>query len=134
MEEKNEIKIRDDLNNIVKDIQFGIEKNRYGNEKKVCSIVLYNNDTITIADTEGICDIISTYGKLGKKCIGSKKLVEEIRKNFTEEDKSPTYMCVLVTLIDGSEFRLFPSNRADKIRLNAYYEAYKQANQPKKAN
>ena len=134
MEENKEIKIREDLNNIAKDIKFGIERNRYGNEKKVCSIVLFNNDTITIADTEGICDILSTYQKLGKKCLASKKLVEEIRKNPTDEDKDPTYMCVLVTMLDGSEFRLFPYGRADKIRLNAYYEAYKQANQPKKAN
>lgn len=133
MEEK-EIKIREDLNNIAKYIKFGIEKNRYGNERKVCSIVLFNDDTITIADTEGICDIISTFKKLGKECLASIKLVEEIRKNPTDEDKDPTYMCVLVTMLDGSEFRLFPAGRADKIRLNAYYDVYKQANQPKKAN
>lgn len=133
MEEK-EIKIREDLKNITKDIKFGFEKDRFGNEKKVCSIILFNNDTITIPDTEGICDIISTYKKLGKEIIANISLVEEIRKNPTEEDKDPTYMCVLTTLLDGSEFRLFPKGRADKIRLNAYYEAYKQANQPKKTN
>lgn len=133
MEKENVVKIREDLNNMVKKIEFGIEKTRYGNTRKVCSIVLFNGDTITINDSEGICDMISTFKKLGKELIGSKQLVEEVQKNPTDENKDPTYMCVLVKLVDGQEFRLFPSNRADRIRLNAYYDAFKMANQPKKS-
>lgn len=131
---ENEIKVREDLNNIVKKIEFGLEQTRYGSKRKICSIQLFNGDRVIIADTEGICDMISTFKKLGKELIGSKQLVEEVQKNPTGEDKELTYMCVLVKLLDGQEFRLFPSNRADKIRLNAYYEAYKKANQPKKSN
>lgn len=132
MEEKK-IKIREDLNNMVKDIQFGTEKTRYGSVRKNCYVTLFNKDVITFADSEGICDIISTFNKLGKKCVVSKKLVEEIKNNSIDEEGMSTYMCVLVTLADGQEFRLFPSNRADRIRLNAYYDAYKLANQPKKS-
>lgn len=130
---EKEIKIREDLNNMVKDIQFGTEKTRYGAVKKNCYVTLFNKDVITFADSEGICDIISTFNKFGKKCVASKKLVEEIKNNSMDEEELSTYMCVLVTLVDGQEFRLFPSNRADRIRLNAYYDAYKLANQPKKS-
>ena len=127
-----EVKIREDLNNIVKDIKFGLVKTRY-NERKVCSVSVFNGDTIEFSDTEGLYDMIATHKKLGMDCIKSKQLVEELVKNPSEEDKNPSYVCVLITLVDGQEFRLFPSRRADKVRIEAYYNAYKLANS-KKAN
>ena len=127
-----EIKIREDLNNIVKDIKFGLVKTRY-NERKVCALTMYNGDVVEFADTEGLYDMILTHKKLGLECVKTTKLVEEIQKNPTDEVKNPTFVCVLVTLIDGTEFRLFPNKRADKLRIDAYYTAYKQANNPKKS-
>lgn len=126
-----EIKIREDLNNIVKGIKFGLVKTRY-NERKVCAVTMYNGDVVEFADTEGLYDMILTHKKLGLECVKTTKLVEEIQKNPTDEVKNPTFVCVLVTLFDGTEFRLFPNKRADKLRIDAYYTAYKQANNPNK--
>jgi len=125
-------KIREDLERIVKDIKFGLLKTKYG-ERKLCTVTVFNGDTIDFVDTEGLYDMIATYKKLGLPCVASKKLVEEMPKNPSDETKDGTYVCVLVTLVDGKEFRLFPSRRADKVRIDAYYTAYKQANSVKKA-
>ena len=122
---ENKIKVREDLNDIVKDIKFGLLKTRY-NERKVCTLTVFNGDTIEFSDTEGIYDMILTHKKLGLECIKSTKLVEDIQKNPTDEDKDPLFVCVLVTLVDGKEFRLFPSRRADRVRIDAYYNAKKQ--------
>ena len=127
-----EIEIRKDLNNIVKEIKLKLNKTRYS-ERKLCEVKVFNGDTIDFADTEGLYDMVSTYKKLGIECVKDKKLVEEIQKNPTDEEKAPTYVCLLFTLVDGSEFRLFPSRRADKLRIEAYYQAYKKANSEKKA-
>ena len=81
-----EVKIREDLNNIVKDIKFGLVKTRY-NERKVCSVSVFNGDTIEFSDTEGLYDMIATHKKLGMDCIKSKQLVEELVKNPSEEDE-----------------------------------------------
>lgn len=125
-----EINLRKDLGIIVKDIKFGLLKTRYS-ERKICSVTMFNNDVVEFADTEGIYDMILTYKKLGLDCVKSSSLVEEVQKNPSDEEKNPVYVCVLVTLFDGQEFRLFPSRRADKIRIDAYYTAYKKLNEKK---
>ena len=56
---ENKIKVREDLNDIVKDIKFGLLKTRY-NERKVCTLTVFNGDTIEFSDTEGIYDMILT--------------------------------------------------------------------------
>ena len=129
---EKEIKAREDLDKIVKDIKFGVVKTRF-NERKVCVVTMFNNDTIEFSDNEGLYDLIFTYKKLGLNCIKTQKLVEEIQKNPSDENKEPLYICVLITLEDGKEFRLFPTRRADKLRIEAYYTAYKTANSVKKA-
>ncbi|MBQ3158564.1 MAG: hypothetical protein IJB98_02600 [Clostridia bacterium] len=133
---ENQIKLRKDINEIVKDIKFALEKGRY-NTKKVCKVTLYNEDIISIDDKDDICSIISTYKKLGVgNCVKSATLVEEIQKEITDENKDPKYVCVLVVINDGEEdreFRLFPSS-ADKIRINMYYNAFQAKKKEKKVN
>ena len=81
---EKEIKAREDLDKIVKDIKFGVVKTRF-NERKVCVVTMFNNDTIEFSDNEGLYDLIFTYKKLGLNCVKTQKLVEEIQKNPSDE-------------------------------------------------
>ncbi len=119
----NETKIREDLNDIAKDIKMALVKTRY-RERKLCVVTVFNGDTVEFSDNDGLYDAVMTARKLGVDCVKNYKLVEEIQKNPTDENKDPTYICVLATLVDDKEMRLFPANLGEKMRINAYYQAY----------
>jgi len=128
-------KIREDLNDMVKDISFTKVKTRY-NERKVVLVTLFNDEVIEFRDTENIYDLFMAYRKTGhgngNDFIKSKKLVEESKVGSLDlldgqvDEKTGTYVCVLFELEDGYKCRFFPSDRYTGRRMiDIYYTSFK---------
>lgn len=126
------IKIREDLNDMVKDISFKNIKTRY-NERKVAVVTLFNDETVEFKDSEGLYDLFMAYRKTGhEKFIKSKMLVEEAKTGAVDildgqvDDELSTYVCVLFELENGRKYRLFPARKyADRSIIDLYYENFK---------
>lgn len=137
-EVKEEVKVRKDLNGMVKSIKLKTETNKYG-ERTVCIVTLFNNETIQFNDTDGVYDLLKSYKVSGEKgYIKSMELVECVKNAEVDlledvaNDGTSTYICVLFTLADGGTYRLFPSKKfvARKI-IDNYYKQWKNQNKSK---
>lgn len=120
MNEK-ELKVREDVNEMVKEIKFKVAKTKYG-DRVTCNIRLFNDEVIECPDSDGVFPVLKSFAQAGvKDYMKTPRLVEEISKEGTS-----TYFCVLYELADGTTFRLFPSNRNAKLILNNYYNLFKR--------
>jgi len=120
-----ELKIREDLNNIVSSIKFRKIENKFGG-RRFCEVTLFNGATIEFKDSEGLADLFQSYVNCGDKdFIKSKKLVEEISKE-KDDKESRLYICVLFELKDGSTYRLFPTRFLSNKIIDNYYDFYKK--------
>jgi len=122
--EIKEITIREDLNEIVKDIRFKVIENKFGT-RKVVNVVLFNDEIVEFADKENIYELFQSFIKCGETdFIKSKELVEEFKLDDMEE-KVGTYICVKYTLKDDSTYRLFTSKFSSNKIIDNYYKLYK---------
>lgn len=123
--EKIDIKIREDLNDMVKDIKFVKIKTRYG-DRVVCNVTLFNNEIIEFSDKDGVYALFTSYLKCGEtNFIKSKELVEEYKKN-DEGEIVGSYICVKYTLKDDSVYRFFVSRFTSLKILDNYYNLFKK--------
>lgn len=120
-----ELKIREDLNEMVKDIKFKHIETKYG-VRNVVNVILFNGEIIEFKDSEGVYEVFQSYIKCGEKdFIKSKKLVEEFKKD-EEGNVDGTYICVLYELTDETKYRLFVSKFTSVKILNNYYNLFKK--------
>ena len=125
------LKIRENLNEIVKEIKFKSIKTNYG-VRNVCNVILFNDVVIEFRDTDGVYELFCSYKDLGETdFIKSKQLVEEPRKNDEGEIES-TYICVKYTLKDGSVYRLFATKFNANKMIDNYYKLYFKNKESKK--
>lgn len=124
-----EIKVRKDLNEIVKSIGFVTIKNtRYG-DRHVCNVKLFNDKVIEYRDTENLYDLFQSYTELyGADFIKSKELVEELK---TDENGQVVgkYICVKYIIADDEGehvYRMFASNFNSNTIIDNYYKLYKK--------
>lgn len=131
---ENKTMIREDLNDMVKDISFTKVKTRY-NDRKVVLVTLFNDEVIEFKDTENIYDLFMAYRKTGhgNDFIKSKELVEEAKSGTLDildgqvDENTNTYVCVLFELQDGYKCRFFPSDRYTGRRMiDLYYTSFKE--------
>lgn len=139
------VKVREDINDMVSDIQFRRINGKYSS-RDVAVVTLFSGATIEFRDTEGLYDLFLSYRDIGKTdFLKSKKLVEEIKSitgDVTEDfvdEKTGTYICVLFELKNGKKYRLFPSRKfVDRDIIDNYYDAWKEKkakeNKPATAN
>lgn len=126
-----EFKIREDLNEMVKDIKFRHIETKYGS-RNVVNVTLFNNEVIEFKDSEGVYEVCQSYVKCGEKdFIKSKKLVEEFKKD-EEGVVNGTYICVLYELTDGTKYRLFVSKFTSLKILDNYYNLFKKSQKTNK--
>lgn len=119
------LKIREDLNDIVKNIGFKHIENKFG-ERNVCLVKLFNDKVIEFKDSDGTAEVLQSYADLGEKdYIESKKLVEEL-KTDEEGNNVGNYICVKYSLKDGSVYRLFASKFTSNKVIDNYYTLYKK--------
>lgn len=119
-----ELKIREDLKEMVKDIRFKHIETKFG-ERNVCNVILFNDEVIEFRDSEGVYDVFKSYTKCGERdFIKSKALVEEYRKD-DEGNVIGTYVCVLYELTDGTKYRLFVTKFTSNKILDNYYRLWK---------
>ena len=124
-----ELKIREDLNDIVGSIKFKTISNKFGT-RNVCVVTLFNKETIEFKDAEGLFDLLVTYTKCGlKDFIKSIKLVDEISKE-KDGKEARVYTCVLYELEDGSQYRLFPAKFVSNKMIDLYYNLFKKNQKP----
>lgn len=120
-----ELKIREDLNSIVRDIKFKKIENKFGT-RYVCNVTLFNNEVIEFKDSDGVFDLFNSYHKCGEtNFIKSKKLVDEISE-AKDDKEARVYTCVLFELNDGSKYRLFPTKFVSNKIIDNYYNLYKK--------
>lgn len=128
----NELKVRKDLNEIVKEIGFKEEKNRFG-VRRFVNVVLFNGKAIQFKDTEGKFDLFQSYKDCGQTdFIKSKELIDEIKTN-EEGEPVGIYTCVKYELTDGSIHRFFAGRFVDDKIISNYYELYKKEKKAKNA-
>lgn len=132
-----EIKVREDLNEIVGVIGFKHDKNRYGT-RDYALVKLFNGVAIEFKDTDGLYDLFKSYEARGiADFIKSKELVEEYKKDSVGQVEG-TYICVRYTIKtdDGEKvYRLFPTKFTAEDVINNYYKQFKEekkAQAPKK--
>lgn len=128
------VNVRNDLNEMVKTINFREDDNyRYG-RRAVCKVRLFNDYVLEFVDKEcGLYDLIQSLTALaGKNSIKSVRLVEKEKKNQLDliedvgDDGKNTFVCVLFTLSDDSEHYLFPARKfTDRGILDNYYSLFK---------
>ncbi|MBP3431772.1 MAG: hypothetical protein J6K39_02840 [Clostridia bacterium] len=129
MEKKVEIKVREDLQDIVKSMGWNKQESRYG-VKFVFDVKFYNNEVISFNDKDGLYGLLKSYQLAGdEKFVKSKKLVEELKSSSADfeddEDGTASFFCVRFDLFDGGVYRLFPSGKYDKKKIANFYRAFK---------
>lgn len=125
MEEKKFV-IREDLNEIVKDMGFKKVKTNFG-ERIVFNVTFFNDEVVQFKDNENIYKMFQSFMRCGETdFIKSKKLVEELK---LDDDGSivGTYICVKYELKDDSNtvVRMFTTKYNDNTAINNYYKEYK---------
>ena len=123
-----EIKVRKDLNEIVKSIVFGTVKTSFG-VRHPLKLRLYDGTetgkVIELRDKDGVYDALQSYVTIGEKdFIKSKELVEEVSLD-EEGNVVSKYICVKYELVDGTIFRFFPE-RTQTIIIENMYKLYKK--------
>lgn len=123
--ENKELKIREDLNEMVKEIKFKHIVTKFG-ERNVCNVTLFNDEVVEFKDADSFYDVLKSYAKCGEKdFIKSTKLVDEFKKD-EEGNNVGIYTCVLYELKDGTVARLFPTKFNARVILNNYYNFFKK--------
>lgn len=125
-----DLKVRKDINEIVKKIELSIVKTKKFT-RPVCVVTLFNDTTIEFADKDGLGELVKVYIANGiKDFLISKKLVEDFAYEGEGESKTPvnTYVAVRYELKNGQTFNMFPSKRAGGAIIDVYYDVYKQKN------
>lgn len=125
------VKLREDINDMVKSIEFKRIKTKY-NFRDVAVVTFFNNEVVEFKDSEGLYDLFLAYRKSGQNnFIKSKKLVEEYKTGAVDiiedqDEQTNTYVCVLFELTDGQKYRLFPARRyVDRKIIDLYYNLFK---------
>ena len=126
------VKLRNDINEMVKSIEFKRIKTRY-NFRDVAVVTFFNDEIIEFKDSEGLYDLFMAYRKVGQtNFIKSKKLIEEYKSGSVDiiedqDEQTNTYVCVLFELDNGQKYRLFPARRyVDRKIIDLYYDLYKK--------
>lgn len=126
------VNLRNDINEMVKSIEFKRIKTRY-NFRDVAVVTFFNDEIVEFKDTAGLYDLFMAYRKVGQtNFIKSKKLIEEYKSGSVDiiedqDEKSNTYVCVLFELADGKKYRLFPARHyVDRQIIDVYYDSYKK--------
>lgn len=120
-----EIKVREDLNDMVKSIGFSHNKTKFG-YVNICNVKLFNDVVIEFRDNDKVFELLQSYSALGDKdFIKSRSLVEEYKLDDTGE-KVGTYVCVKYELTDGTIIRMFPNSFNVSKSIDNYYKLFKQ--------
>lgn len=140
MEEKNEklnkaVEVREDLNDMVRSINFRTISSRFG-DRHVVDVTLFNGKVVEFKDDKKLFEICMSFKDIGEtEFIKSKKLVEEMNVNEDGEVLG-TYICVRYELCDGTKVVLFATDSFSTRKiLDNYYKLYKETkttNAPKK--
>jgi len=140
MEEKNEklnkaVEVREDLNDMVRSINFRTIPSRFG-DRHVVDVTLFNGKVVEFKDDKKLFEICMSFKDIGQtEFIKSKKLVEEMNVNEDGEVLG-TYICVRYELCDGTKVVLFATDSLSTRKiLDNYYKLYKETkttNAPKK--
>ena len=119
-----EFKIREDLNDMVKEIGFRHIETKFGS-RNVVIVKLFNDEIIEFKDSDGVYEVCQSYVKCGiKDFIKSRRLVEDFKKD-DDENIIGTYVCVLYELADGTKYRFFASKFTSLKVLDNYYMLFK---------
>ena len=140
MEEKIEklnkaVEVREDLNDMVRSINFRTISSRFG-DRHVVDVTLFNGKVVEFKDDKKLFEICMSFKDIGQtEFIKSKKLVEEMNVNEDGEVLG-TYICVRYELCDGTKVVLFATDSFSTRKiLDNYYKLYKETkttNAPKK--
>jgi len=140
MEEKIEklnkaVEVREDLNDMVRSINFRTISSRFG-DRHVVDVTLFNGKVVEFKDDKKLFEICMSFKDIGEtEFIKSKKLVEEMNVNEDGEVLG-TYICVRYELCDGTKVVLFATDSFSTRKiLDNYYKLYKETkttNAPKK--
>ena len=140
MEEKIEklnkaVEVREDLNDMVRSINFRTISSRFG-DRHVVDVTLFNGKVVEFKDDKKLFEICMSFKDIGDtEFIKSKKLVEEMNVNEDGEVLG-TYICVRYELCDGTKVVLFATDSFSTRKiLDNYYKLYKETkttNAPKK--
>lgn len=122
-----EIKVRENLNDMVKKIELKRISNKYG-DRDICKVTLFNNEVIEFKDKDGLYDLIASYKKCGiTDAVVSCRLVEEVKTDDVGEQLSK-FVCVAYTLKDGSIYRMFVSKFASLKIIDNYWGLFVSQN------
>ena len=123
---KEQIVVRDDLNEMVKSINFRTISNKFG-ERHVVDVTLFNGKVLEFKDDKKLFEICMSFKDIGEtEFLKSKKLVEEMNVNEDGEILG-TYICVRYELCDGTKVVLFASDSFSTRKiLDNYYKLYKE--------
>ena len=126
--EKKEIVVREDLNDMVKSINFRTITFRSG-ERHVVEVTLFNGKVLEFKDDKKLFEICMSFKDIGEtEFIKSKKLVEELNVNEDGEVVG-TYICVRYELCDGTKVVLFATDSFSTRKiLDNYYKQFKELN------
>lgn len=126
--EKKEIVVREDLNDMVKSINFRTITFRSG-ERHVVEVTLFNGKVLEFKDDKKLFEICMSFKDIGEtEFIKSKKLVEELNVNEDGEVLG-TYICVRYELCDGTKVVLFATDSFSTRKiLDNYYKHFKELN------
>ena len=133
MEEKIEqlnkdVVVREDLNDMVKSINFKTISNRFG-ERHIVEVTLFNGKVLEFKDDKKLFEICMSFKDIGEtEFIKSKRLVEELNVNEDGEVLG-TYICVRYELCDGTKVVLFATDSFSTRKiLDNYYKQFKELN------
>ena len=126
--EKKEFVVREDLNDMVRSINFRTINFRSG-ERHVVEVTLFNGKVLEFKDDKKLFEICMSFKDIGEtEFIKSKKLVEELNVNEDGEVVG-TYICVRYELCDGTKVVLFATDSFSTRKiLDNYYKQFKELN------
>ena len=126
--EKKEFVVREDLNDMVRSINFRTINFRSG-ERHVVEVTLFNGKVLEFKDDKKLFEICMSFKDIGETdFIKSKKLVEELNVNEDGEVVG-TYICVRYELCDGTKVVLFATDSFSTRKiLDNYYKQFKELN------
>lgn len=125
-EQNKNVVVREDLNDMVKSINFKTISNKFG-ERHVVEVRLFNGKVLEFKDDKKLFEICMSFRDIGdENFLKSKKLVEELNVNEDGEILG-TYICVRYELCDGTKVVLFASDSFSTRKiLDNYYKQFKE--------
>ena len=120
---EKEFKLREDLNDIVKNIKLVSRKTKYGSMSE-CIVKLFNDEEIIFSDRNKLYDLFRSFIITGQNgFVKSKKLVDEFKVD-EEGNVTGVYTCVKYELANGEVYRLFPKDYSSNTMIKNYYDFY----------